>query len=251
MITAELSAGDLLQMLEQSATSSAQERALHVLRIAYPEQDWESLFKMSIGRRDQALLHLRQQIFGERLTVTGECPRCREAVELALDTRELAAAATSAEMTADAATHRLEHGGIVIEFRLPNSSDLEMVAGHEDSESARRALLDWCVLSAIASDGSPSAGSELSGETQDALEAAMERLDPLAIAQFALACPSCEHRWQARLDIAEIVVAEFATEARSLMREVAALARHYHWSEQSILAMSSQRRRGYLDLAGA
>jgi hypothetical protein len=236
-----------------ATTSSGQTRVLRVLEAGYPEEDWESLVHMSIGRRDQQLLKLREQVVEEHLTVVGECPQCQEAVELALSTRNLTAVGPDGEVDAKASarSHQFRHGGMVIEFRLPDSADLDLLAGYQDVEAARSTLHDRCVLSATASDGSSCARSELPSDTQEALEAEMDRLDPLAVTQFALVCPACRYQWLARLDLAEIVLAELTAEGRSLMRDVADLARHYHWSEQSILAMSSRRRRGYLELAGA
>jgi hypothetical protein len=214
----------------------------------HPQASRDELAQISIGRRDECLLALRERYLGRTLKLSGECPACQQPVEVAFDVRDLPRTDAAAQ---GARSHRLEHDAMVIDFRLPNSTDLEAAARCPDIESARNVLLDRCVLEAIGADGSGRPGSALPAEALEALEREIDRLDPVAVVPIDLDCPDCSHRWQSRLDVSEIVWTELAEMARRLLRDVSTLARVYHWSEQSILGMSARRRRTYLELADA
>jgi hypothetical protein len=234
------------------ATASREVRALLVLSAAHPEETLDSLSRLSIGRRDRCLLELHQRLVGRTFELSSECPQCDQAIELALDTYELALTMSDIDVTNDSPgrLHRLSHEDTVIDFRLPTTADLDAVSLCADVESGKRQLIGRCVQAASLGDGCPLLIDELSPEAQDALEREMDRLDPLAVTRLDLRCPGCGHGWWARLDISEIVLFNLSAQARILLREVAALAGHYHWSEGSILAMSAGRRRSYLELAG-
>jgi hypothetical protein len=249
MTISPLSAEALLRSWEEGESEgSGSRRAVRLLAFAHPQRTREELAKLSVGRRDELLLELREQYLGRTLRVCGECPACQEPVETVFDIHDLPRAGAA---KSDAPLYQMNHEGIDIRFRLPDSMDLEAAGRCGDVQSARNLLLDRCVVEAT--DGEPSRrpGSALSAEIQEAVEAEMDRLDPLAVVQLDLECPGCSSRWQARLDLAEIVWSEFADMARRLLGEISTLARHYHWSEHSILAMSARRRRTYLELAGA
>jgi hypothetical protein len=89
-------------------------------------------------------------------------------------------------------------------------------------------------------------------------ESAVERVasllaeaDPQAETLIDLTCCACHHRWQVLLDIENFLWVKIQALAKRLLREVHALARAYGWREVDILAMSSVRRHGYLEMAGA
>src|SRR5262249_55645931 len=64
-----------------------------------------------------------------------------------------------------------------------------------------------------------------------------------------LRAPACGHGWQADLDVGAFVLAEVDAHAARLLGEVHGLAHAYGWSEADILALSTARRRRYLELA--
>src|SRR5436190_10736314 len=94
-----LFAGDLLRMWERAETpTSNQTRALLVLGVLHPGVSWESLRALSIGRREQQLLELRERFMGGNMSLSGECPQCEGPVDLALTTREIGGAAAGDEV---------------------------------------------------------------------------------------------------------------------------------------------------------
>src|SRR5262245_41521834 len=84
-----LSARDLLRVWEQGFSQTAAERALVLLRTAYPEMGRDRLSRLSIGERDRLLFTVREQIFGPALVAVVNCPECGEKIELSLRTAEI------------------------------------------------------------------------------------------------------------------------------------------------------------------
>jgi hypothetical protein len=229
-----LSAWELLTLWEQGAAQSTSARALALLS-ACGEGPPERVEHLPIGRRDALLLELRDRTFGSLVECVATCPRCREAVEVAFRIADVVVPAAPGPPECG----RLETGGGPIAFRLPNSADLSAIARAADVADARRQLLARCLLSAP---------PDLPDEIVRGVEEEMARLDPQANVQLALACPHCDHNWEAGLDIAAVFWTEIAAWAQRMFREVHALASAYGWSERDILGMSAWRRQMYLGL---
>jgi hypothetical protein len=208
--------------------------ALRVLFLADPDRSWEELADMPMGRRDKHLLELRELLFGPRLDIFAECPRCAERLEFAFDSRQ----ARALQEDLPPGPYDLEWNGVSLRFRLPTSRDLAAVV-NSGPLRARQVLLQRCLL-----DGP----TELAPEAQAVLAARMSQFDPLADIQFALQCPACNNAWSLALDVPSYLYKEIASLARRLLREVHLLAKAYGWSEDEILALSPTRRRAYLEM---
>src|SRR5579885_3691012 len=78
----DLSAADLLRAWEQGTGRDADERALILLAAALPGATPDALARLPIGRRDAALLALRERVFGPRLVARAACPACGEHLEM-------------------------------------------------------------------------------------------------------------------------------------------------------------------------
>ena len=64
-----------------------------------------------------------------------------------------------------------------------------------------------------------------------------------------MTCTACGETWSDVLDAAAYLWAEIEAAAHRLLGEVAEIAKALGWSEQEILAMSTSRRRAYLQIA--
>jgi len=236
-----LSAQDILKVWEQGQAQHPVDRALSVLAagMAIPP---EALATLSIGQRDAHLLTLRELTFGTALKGFAECSRCGERLEYTLDT-----ASIRVPYLQEQTEFELEAAGFELRFRLPNNSDLVAIAGCPDPSSARRLLVQRCVLTAYY-QGTSVASGDLPDEMIARLAAHIGEADPQAEVQFALECAACGHRWQALFDIATFFWTEIAAQAKRLLREVHTLARAYGWRETDILAMSALRRQCYLEM---
>ena len=241
-----LSAAHLLDVWERGRARTPVERAVLLLCAACPESDFEAIAGLPVGRRDGLLLTLRDWTFGSDLTGLLECPACGQRVEVSFRSdairagvgAELADAAEPLTLTADA---------IEVQFRLPNSRDLMAFPAGDDVDSARRLLIQRCVVSARRGS-EPIAASELPPSVVTETASRMAHADPQADVQLDLRCPACGTAWQAAFDMPAYFWNEIDAWAQRTLGEVHVLARAYGWRESDILALSPGRRRLYLDM---
>jgi hypothetical protein len=218
-----LSAAELLDTWERGRSEPPPVRALRLLAAARPDADAAELEQVTVGRRDAALLALREAMFGPRLVGLASCPSCGEQVEAAFDCAEV----------------RREPAALECDdpFRLPTCADLVAIAGEPDVATARERLLRRCLADPV--DAS---------EPEDvaALVRRMAEADAQADVELALVCPACGREWAADLDIAAFLWDEVRTRATRTLHDVHVLASAYGWSERAILELTPARRRAYL-----
>jgi len=240
-----LAPSELLALWERTLATTAGEQPLALAAVARPEAARDQLADLPLGERDALLMAVRERNFGPRVETVARCPRCDEALELALDLAQLRAV----QPPPGTAPGRLRAGGIEVEYRLLSTRDFQRAAAEADHGAARAALLAGAVIAAVR-DGEPMAADALPGEVAEALAAQLELDDPLSDVRIAVHCPACAHAWAAPFDIAAFLIAEIRAHARRLLGEVHALASAYHWDERDILALSPARRLAYLELLG-
>jgi|ERR1043166_9173038 hypothetical protein len=238
-----LSAAELLDAWERGLAQSPGQRALMLLALACAETPLEQLAQLTIGRRDAELLALREHTFGPQLASITACPACAEQVEFQVNATELFVP----ENTGPETLFCLTSGDYGVEFRLPTALDLARLDPAGDLETNRRHLLQCCVLAAQR-DAAEITVAELPAEVATEIAQRMAEADPQAEIQIVLACPQCQHAWQAQLDIVSYFWTEIHAWAGRLLREVHSLALAYGWPEGEILALSPWRRQAYLEL---
>lgn len=245
-------AAALLDAWEQGGEASPGERGLLLLCVAYPDRPAAELAGWTVGRRDTALLSLRQRFFGDRLSALANCPACQVTLEL-----DFPIAAIRVPEPADVPDRFDWAGaGYRVIYRLPTAGDLAAL-GHRLSVSdgapdPERWLIERCLVRVEGTGASP---ADLPDEVFPALAAALAgsvtAADPRAEIELALTCPECGREWSAPFDIVGFLWRELDAWAARLLGEVHLLASHYGWSERDILALSPARRQRYLDLIGA
>lgn len=237
-----LSASKLLDLYEGEASNSPIRRCLHLLNAAWPETSLEEWAHVSMGRRDDALLTLREVLFGRHVEAIAQCPVCEETLEMAFETNEIRA--MSDKQSQDG---YLEMDDYSVKYRLPTSIDLlAVIEDRQEASSSVSLLLQRCVLSALHS-GKAIDVQQLSPDLIQKIQEDMAQLDPQAEILLALNCPQCTHEWQLNFDIAAYLWDEIGDWAARMLKEVHILALSYGWREQDILGMSAQRRRSYLE----
>ncbi len=238
--TRSLSPEKILDVWEAGREQHELDRALTLLRAAYPELSRDELANLTIGERDARLLRLREVVLGAGAAGISECPECGERVEFPLDTSTLAHAPGEVTET----PRETDVDGNRVRFRLPTSRDLvEVIAAPDQSRGLRR-LIEWCVIE-------PRPPEKLPEEAVEALGRAMLKADPQAEIMFSLGCPNCGRKWELLFDIAHFFWTEIAAQAQRLVQEIDLLARAYGWTEREILSLPPQRRRTYLEMLAA
>lgn len=239
-----LSPHELLDAWEKCLGRPPHERALQLLA-AFTGEKVQTLSRLSIGRRDGALLELRKSVFGQRLTSLASCPACGERMEMEMEVGDLLVE----QHDEQPASLALRAGDYDVLFRLPDTNDLAALAPCEDASEATRALLALCVLSARLGDEEVDA-AQLPPEVLGAVGSRMSEADPQGDMRLALVCTACAHAWQEAFDIGQFLWGELNAWAARTLAEVHRLATAYGWREADILSLSPQRRRLYLDMVG-
>ncbi len=245
------SASELLQAWERGAESSAAACGLWLLDASCEDLDAESLLSLPLGRRDALLLDLRERLFGRRIDGVACCPACGATVEASFDVGALRQGGQAGIGTTDAhgmSTRELHLAGAGghIRFRVPDSRDLLAMQASDDVASARRLLIQRCVIEVGGKKWGEDVDS-LSEAMQLALARAMADADPQADLSLEFTCPDCRQSWEPVFDMARFLWQELHAWALRLLRDIDTLARTYHWSEADILAMSPRRRQAYLE----
>ncbi|MEA3012199.1 MAG: hypothetical protein QOD42_744 [Sphingomonadales bacterium] len=232
-----LDAARILELSERGAALSPSRRALLVLAAAFPDVPETRLLGLPLGARDGLLMRVRAALFGEALTARQACIACAEAFELSFTAAQLG---FSPAGEAEGDFPEPPRGILVLgrrrhPVRALTSADMLAAEEADGPEAARAALIARAVPDAPA----------------DALDAArvaeaLEALDPLADITLDAACPACGAANELQFDAAAFVWRELVARAPRILRDVADLARAFHWSERDILAMPASRRAFYL-----
>jgi hypothetical protein len=240
-----LSGLEILRIWELGLEQHPLDRALITLNIAFPERSWDELVTLSIGRRDDLLLTLREHTFGSRLMGLAVCPGCQDRLEFALDIADIH---TGQDVEAVDQEYQMTVDDYELHFRLLNSTDLAAIAGYRDVPAAHRLLVERCVVRAW-QNGAVVDVATLPETAFSALAKQMARYDPQAEVVLDLNCATCGQRWQTIFDIVLFLWGEICAQAKRLLREVHTLAQSYGWREVDILSMSAARRQFYLEMA--
>jgi hypothetical protein len=188
---------------------------------------------------EAALLHVRAQALGDRVSGEARCPQpsCRELVDLSFSVAAYLEHHRPPKMTA---LERAPDGWYHIEpgaaprFRVPLARD---VAVARSSAEPRRELAARCI------DGDADA------RATRRVEQALTRLAPLCSDVLAGTCPQCGGAVQVWFDALGFALRELCAQARAVVDDVDVLARSYHWSEDAILGLPRARRVAYAGLA--
>jgi hypothetical protein len=240
-----LSAAELLDVWEAGVAQAPAERALALLAVTDSETSRDAMAALTIGQRDIKLLALREGLWGPQMPAVVVCTRCRERLELTLDTRE---------MLSNSHSHPpseifLSIGDYTVTFRLPTSLDVIAAAGLRDIAAHRALIFDRCLLLAQ-HGGVPINSGELPPDVMAEVVKSMAEADPLADIQLDLACPCCKYQWHAPFDIVSFLWTELEVWAWRILSDVHTLASAYGWCEQDILILSPTRRQFYLEMVG-
>jgi len=188
-----------------------------------------------VADRDYLVLELRRLSVGDRVHAVTHCRACNKKMDIDFHLNEVPVERQPQCVSA----YRVELSERVIRFRLPTGGDQEAILDISEDEMAEE-LLSRCLLD----DGDKS----LSAEEKRAVIAEMERCAPQLDLELDLTCPECREHFLLPFDTTAFFLDEMASKGDELLREIHALAFHYHWSETEILQLERHRRKTYLQL---
>lgn len=237
-----LTAEAVLAIWEQVPFDDPVRGPLRILALADPAAGEEELLGLSIGERDERLLALRQQLFGDQLNGFTHCPHCGERLEFSLSSADLHAT----EATGLEREHfTVETPDAKARVRAPTSYDLLAAQACATPAEAASMLLERCIVS-VEQQGQGLAPHDLHTAERVAIAEQLSQHQAAADVELSIACSACEHRWVAQFDIASYFSDELRRYATQLLDQVHILAAAYGWQEHAILAMHPQRRHAYL-----
>lgn len=239
----------VLEVWDRVEAGDPRHAGVAALAVAMPEMPATELADLPLGTRDNLLLRLREQTLGSTLNGRASCPECSVNADFALDVHDFTDFDADGSAQPDQRDFLLEEDGASVHFRLPTGADLALAAESYSVKAARDVLLQRCILGAVV-DGTDCAPDELPPDLLDRLSQRIEDLDPMAELPLALQCANCGNDWEPLLEIGSFLWAELSELAERLMNDVHTLARSYGWPERDILAMSSARRKFYIELVG-
>jgi hypothetical protein len=228
-----MNASDLLQVWEIGQRLPPLERLFLLLASA----GWQDAGSLTLGRKNRALLTLRQDLFGPQMECVVLCPHCAARLEFTLSTTLF----LDAMPPRSAETLNVEHDAYVLTVRQPLLRDLKSAVGQGAS------LYAQCLLEAHSGE-KPIAVEDLPGEARQEVAIALQEDDPLLNIQLALKCSNCGELWRSTLDVMAFLWKEIEQWGQRMLRTVHRLASAYGWSESEILALSAWRRKRYLEI---
>jgi hypothetical protein len=241
-----LSAAELLDLWERSLSQSLTEKAVSLAMAACPDSTREEVASLSIGRRDQFLLKVRETLFGSKFTIVTTCPECHDPVESTFGVSDLWQESPGSDSNA---SWTVEYNAYRITFRLPSSADILSLPANEKLEILRDRLLGLCILEAYDAAGDAVSAEILPSPVVAAVTDAMAAADPQGEVMLNVICPRCQDSWQAVFDITAFLSKEIHSWAQRTLHDVHDLARAYGWTEAEVLALSPTRRQLYVELS--
>ena len=230
----------LLDVWERGVVEPPYVRALRLLCLALPDHTPDTLAGWGLGRRDDALLRVREAWFGETLNAVANCPACGTRLELNFRTADIRA--PFAENELPPVQCEVQGERYDVRLRPLNTHDLMAAAVNPN----REALMHRCIIEAR--QNGELFDQSLPPEVVAICVRALAECDPQSDVQLALTCPDCGHIWEALFDIAAYLWREVESWAQRTVREVHLLASRYGWTEGEILGLSAARRRLYLEM---
>lgn len=210
----------------------------------------EAVRSLTVGDREALLLHLRRLTLGEHIRCVLRCPDpgCGGDMEVNLKVGKLLQPTYTEVRDRYLKTVSQNGTGYRIRFRLPTGGDQEAVAAlaRVDLRAGAASLLARCIEEVTTEDGG--LVGALPEDVEDGVASYMSELDPQAEMKLRVTCPDCANSFSAVLEAGDYLFQELQRRLRHLYREVHLLALYYHWSEQEILALSTRKRRLYLEL---
>jgi len=199
---------------------------------------------LTVGDRERLVLALHAASFGPQVETLTICDACGTTNEVTLDLLDALVPPDGA-----GADQHFSLYGLNVQFRCPNGADQERAAAvaKVDPAAAEAILLAACVLSVTDAGGRQ---AQIEGPPLiSALEDAVRLADPDAESIVAVACAGCDQRVVAVADAFALLHGALRT-GRSVLDDVHRLAACYHWTEDAILSLPTERRRHYLALLG-
>ncbi len=227
-----LNAETLIDLAERATQLSAGQWSLALLQAAFPQAVRDDLLELPVGTRDRLIMAVRARLVAAPLRSEPECSDCGARFELNLLAEDLGLGPDAAQTDPRFRAVCIE--GQELMLRPVRLADLLTVETLADISQAAQLLAQRVC------------GGELPDLPVEALETALEQLDPAADIWLNTQCPECGAEHSLAFDPVHYTAQEMRQSAQQILRDVVDIARAFHWSEQDILALPDSRRAYYV-----
>jgi len=192
--------------------------------------------ELSVADRQFLMRRLAGLLGRDEVWLSASCGACDERFDIFVRQSEL----PNQEGGAAYPFVDLENDGGRCRLRVPNGRDQTALASIADPQEAQWTLVERCFIEGEGRWSSPQRHEDWLSAVEEALDAEAPQVALTARTE----CPECG----AENDVALDPYLVLRSVSSSILADVHSLASAYHWSEEEILSLPTERRRLYLEL---
>ena len=188
-----------------------------------------------ISQRDQIMLQLNVNLFGNRILSTIICKNCKEKIDIDFKLSEFANSIFKSRRYPGLKKENnsflsLPNG---LKIRLPNGDD-ELRANSVTDKS--EFLFKQCVPNP----------EDYSSKNRVEVESILNQLAPLVKSDFPINCPECGSSQQIHFDIQSFFLQRMLNNKKRVLYEIHLLASHYNWTYSELVGLPKKEREQYV-----
>lgn len=194
---------------------------------------------LCVADRQYLMLRLTSLLSADTYWLHPACAACSATFDLEVPFRGLAVR----EAGPGFPERDVRVGSRSVRVRVPSGGDQEAIDAIDDDD-ALRVLLRRCVVSV---DDHPITDGFVDGLRErdiEVIDEAIDAMSPAVSTRTRVDCPDCGAEQVVEIDPYSLLHGD----PEQLFEEVHSIALHYHWNEDDILGLPSERRRLYLRL---
>jgi len=197
----------------------------------------------SLKKRLQALLAIAVATHGRTMALQATCSdsSCAQVLELAIDLLAFYEPEDESAITCQPSA------GVVLELRLPTSADQALWLNQHFSENNEALFASLATDLVLSINGaSPESDWQVPPAWLDSIAQSLESHDAMMTMAVDSVCPACGGDVFIELDLEAQLLSVLAHEKITLLQHIHRLALAYHWNEQEILSLPTNRRQYYI-----
>lgn len=208
------------------------------------EPTLERIGQLCVADR-QFLMHRLAEYRGlNNIWITGICEHCGESFDIPVNLSEL----PIMEASEGFPYTEVQTSIGICRLRLPTGNDQNVLAEIDDMDAAIQLLLQQCAVRILnkktGKQRKKTTLRKLRQKDVAKIESALEKITPSVVTSIATICPECDSPNTVAIDPYFCLTQG----TREVYSEIHVLATHYHWNEDEILSLPSNRRRLYLSM---
>jgi len=197
------------------------------------------LSKLTIGDMAALILQIRRMVFGEYIYSIISCPSCNTEMSLELKINHL----LQPPLDEPRDFYDIKVENFMLKLRPVTNGDISQMRENICQENLTKRIIRSCII-----NSTPELIEEIDDNLLEKISSNLAELDPQADLILDLVCPNCKYIFQVPFFPEDFFLREFDARQQQFEMEVHWLAFNYHWSEDSILSLTMNKRKRYVEL---